>query len=514
MNFSNQQGKNPAENETILVVDDCNEALAIMEHCLNDAGYEPITCNSGQQALSIIKRESVDVVLMDMAMPGMDGVTAAEKIKKFVGNGLFLPIIMVSALNDEHEKVTSLQYADDYVTKPFSPDELIARIRTLLRIRILHRDLIRSRENYRHLYEYFPHLVVTLNTKMQIVDCNQTFCSCLGVDKATVIAQEMTAYICNQDRPHFQRFIAQLTEDRCSDCSQVFEMIVPDGQYLVVEIKAALIENDEGVEQLLLSMVNITEKKRLEEERRIARRQLYRSAKLASIGSLASGVAHEVNNPLTAILGFSSSILERIEQNEKVDPDELQRYLQIIAKETLRCRDIVENLSRFAKRDESVIAEVSLSNCVENTVKLINNRASKRGITFNNSLRHNLTVKTDPNKLEQVLLNIFSNCIDFCIPNSKVTISASAEYAQNGMVRMKIADQGPGIPSDIISRVFDPFFTTKDSVYGAGMGLAVCHRMMEDCSGKIDVFNDFQTGGTIVALEIPSSPESSSQDLL
>ena len=162
-------------------------------------------------------------------------------------------------------------------------------------------------------------------------------------------------------------------------------------------------------------------------------------------------------------------------------------------------RDIIENLSRFAREQEIRIAPFALKGCVEQSLKLINAKARKKNITFSSEVPQPIIVNADSQRIEQVLLQIFSNSIDFCAPGSAVSIKATGD---GDIVSLSIADNGPGITADMLPKVFDPFFTTKQVGAGAGLGLAISHYIIEECDGTISIESDGKKG-TKVLIEIP-----------
>jgi signal transduction histidine kinase len=249
-------------------------------------------------------------------------------------------------------------------------------------------------------------------------------------------------------------------------------------------------------------MQDLTHGLKLEWEQKNARMHLYRAARLASIGTLASGVAHELNNPLAAVLGFSDALLHRLDNKETIDHEELDQYLRIIVSETLRCRDIVENLSRFARESESRIQDLPLLECVDSSLSLIKPRAQKKCIVIDCQVPPHVMVKTDAQKIGQVLFNVLTNALDFSPDGAGITLSVENPSGLDRYVRLRIMDNGPGIPGEIMGRIFDPFFTTKEVGRGLGLGLAICHKIMEDCEGAIDITSE-KGSGTTVTLEIP-----------
>lgn len=235
----------------------------------------------------------------------------------------------------------------------------------------------------------------------------------------------------------------------------------------------------------------------------MARVQLYRSARLTSLGMLASGVAHELNNPLTAILGFSSALLDRIKQNGFADQSELEEYLGVIHTETLRCRDVIEALSGFALDRDARVVDMSIRDCVGAAVRLLLPRASKHHLTIENRIVQDVYVRADASRLGQAIVNVLTNAIDFCRGKGVAVIDIDpAPQSSPGFAHLKISDDGPGIAPEVLPRVFDPFFTTKEVGRGTGLGLTMCHSIMKDVGGSIDVLSENGKGTTVV-FEIP-----------
>jgi len=486
-------------DETILIVDDNEDTAEYIATLLDDAGYRTIVVDCGVKAIEIIKEKKIDLALLDVLMPDMNGMAVAQQIKSFAGTD-FLPVILVTALCTDADKVEGLQYADDYLTKPFSADELLARINSLLRIRRLHRELLHSKERYQCLYENFPHLYISINSARNITNCNRFFREKFALSSETIVGKSIFTLFREQDHETVEAFLQSFNENNTSLVDQrIFTAVNPEnGENMQLSLKAVYTGLEDDGLNIVIAMEDITVQVRLQEEQKIARQQLYRSARLASIGTLASGVAHEINNPLTAILGFSSALTSRIEQREPLDEQELSEYLGIINKEALRCRDIVENLSKFAREADIETVRVNLRQCVEDALKLIHARANRANLTIVNNIDPSILIRSDANKLEQVFINIFANCIDFCTSGSQVIIGNKPVSDSDKYCSISIADNGPGIAADILQKVFDPFFTTKEVGQGTGLGLAIVHKIIEESNGHIDIISEQGIGTTVL----------------
>jgi len=224
-----------------------------------------------------------------------------------------------------------------------------------------------------------------------------------------------------------------------------------------------------------------------------AHESLMRSEKLASIGVLASGVAHELNNPLTSILMNINLLMEEVE-----DAD-LHRELKRVGDDALRCQRIIDDLRDFSHRRELEIGPCDLNEVVSDALGLITRQLRLQKIALARNLFDRMpSVLCDPDRIRQVLMNIFVNAIQ-AMPEGG-TLSVGTAF-QEGCAAITVTDSGPGIPSDIRSRIFDPFFTTKAE--GTGLGLSIVYGIMEEHGGRVEL-DSAAAAGTAVRLLLPT----------
>ena len=174
---------NNKRSPRILIVDDDISIVELVRDFLSLEGFESDSCSSGEEAIAYLEKNRVDLILLDIVMPGMSGIDVARKIREDSIDKGFIPIIIVSAMVEEKDKILGLQYADDYITKPFSYEELKARINALLRLSQLQNELFMSKERYQFLYENIPEMCISLDKNRTVSDCNTEFCKCFGVQK-------------------------------------------------------------------------------------------------------------------------------------------------------------------------------------------------------------------------------------------------------------------------------------------------------------------------------------------
>jgi C4-dicarboxylate-specific signal transduction histidine kinase len=233
-----------------------------------------------------------------------------------------------------------------------------------------------------------------------------------------------------------------------------------------------------------------------------AQEQLYCAAPMAVTGAIASGVAHEINNPLTAVLGFSSALLARLNNNEEIDRKELSSYLQIIHDESIRCRDIMGHFNRFS-RDNGTIKDgtASLLECVAHALQLVGMKAARAEVTFINELREDCRVRADAVRIEQVLVSIFLNRIGCCSPGTSVTVSAPIHAGKDNLetVSVTIRDNSAGMTTGDA----ELFFIVNETEKKVSVGLGFCRRAVEELGGRF-FFTRESGRGTTICLDVPA----------
>jgi signal transduction histidine kinase len=233
------------------------------------------------------------------------------------------------------------------------------------------------------------------------------------------------------------------------------------------------------------------------EKLRRAQDNLIRSEKLASMGRLVAGIAHEINNPVNAVinsLGPLDDLVKQIAAGEGGAPTQLAReaeeILAVVQRGASRTKAIVQALHGYARGDESVQREVSLVRSVEETLGLLQHRL--RHVNVVRQVEPNARIMGFPGQVDQVLMNLFTNAAQ-AIGEKGGTITVSVQ-TQDDRVLLAVEDDGPGIPKDLLPRIFDPFFTTKDVGEGSGLGLSIVHGIIERHGGHIEVESDVGKG--------------------
>jgi PAS domain S-box-containing protein len=256
---------------------------------------------------------------------------------------------------------------------------------------------------------------------------------------------------------------------------------------------------DGRVERVIVVATDVTDRRQAERDKQQLEAQLRQQQKLESIGTLASGVAHEINNPIQGIMNYA----ELIAASPVADAD-IREYADEIEHETRRVATIVRNLLAFSRQEsEKATVATSLDQIVEGTISLVRAVLRKDQIVLRVDIADDLPeVECRPQQIQQVIMNLITNARDALNarwPNyhesKRIDVRGHAfERGGTRWVRLSVADRGGGIPSDVVARIFDPFFTTKGRDQGTGLGLAVSHGIVSDHGGELRLDNEFGVG--------------------
>ncbi len=230
-------------------------------------------------------------------------------------------------------------------------------------------------------------------------------------------------------------------------------------------------------------------------EERELRDQLVQTTRLAAIGKLAAGVAHEINNPLTGVLAYAEDMLDELPDNS-----DLHRDMNVIIRETMRCRSIVRNLLDFARQEKLNLEQSHPDDIVRQVLSLVHKLPQFRNIAIDTRLEADIPeIKCDRQQLQQVILNLLMNACDAMDGQGQVILETTFNLSENEC-HISVADDGPGIPENIADKIFEPFFSTKGT---NGLGLAVSWGIIERHRGRIEV-DDSEFGGAVFTIVLPA----------
>jgi two-component system NtrC family sensor kinase len=251
---------------------------------------------------------------------------------------------------------------------------------------------------------------------------------------------------------------------------------------------------------------DLREDLRIKSELEATQIQLLQAEKMSSLGKLAAGVAHQLNNPLNGITLFTRIVMEEHQLEKDVKKDLLR-----VLKDAERCRDIVKELLEFARQTRQNISPQNLNRAISRTLFLLESQAIFQNIKIEKVLSPSLPkVPVDIQQIYHVLMNLVINAAEAMEGAGKLTVKSSLARSRK-CVCIEISDTGPGVPQEVIPRIFDPFFTTKGDRRGTGLGLSVAYGIVENHHGKIKVKNH-SGGGAVFIIELPLTQEGCEND--
>jgi two-component system, NtrC family, sensor kinase len=250
-----------------------------------------------------------------------------------------------------------------------------------------------------------------------------------------------------------------------------------------------------------------------DEEKKMMDKQIIETGKLASIGKLAAGIAHEINNPVAIMVeeaGWMKDLLEEEDLGKSKNLDEFERALNQIKTQGRRCKEITHKLLSFARKTDTRVQNTQINELIAELIALSEQRAKYAKITIHTDFQDDLPATyLAQSEMQQVLLNLINNAID-AMENQGGELRISTRFeVEEGIIIIEVSDNGPGIPEANLSRIFEPFFTTKAVGKGTGLGLSICYGIVQKMGGRIEVKSLIDSGTTFyIHLPVQSAPES------
>lgn len=493
------------KNRKILAIDDDPNVLHTISLMMRSAGIQTELLDSGEEALRRLNQIRPDLILLDYMMPGLNGAEFYRRIQSdpYFKDFRQIPVIMLTAKTDNYEEQEQLlrEGMSAYLLKPFGFGELINVIANTLTLQEIRNENLLLTEELRHTRNYLQTLFNSIqdcisvqNTDYTIQSYNQATADLLqnhnaelspeGDDILASIKCHQLYFGLLQPCPFcLVREVLQSGEARFLDT--IHPVTRRDLQISIFPIQ----QPDGAILAFIEIIRDITEKKKME-------KQMIESSRMASLGALAMGVAHEINNPLCIILGFAQSLRQSFPLDHPAQDD-----LAIIEEESERCAKIVQDLLNYARPAPSDKKPTDIRETMQNAVALLQHSIRKKNIHVTESYPETCPlISVDPQKIRQVFINILMNAIDAIDkPTGMIHIGIQC---QNDLMNICIEDNGQGIDAKILPTVFEPFVTTKTG-HGSGLGLAVCRSIIQEHQGDIHIESKPQIG-TRVLISLPN----------
>jgi signal transduction histidine kinase len=463
----------------VLVVDD-NVALAENVCELIGGIDDPrVVCDvagSGAMALSIADQHAIDVAFVDLHLPDTTGADLSDELRRKCP---FIEIVIITGDTTVQSAIRAVKMgAFAYVLKPFRGDELLETARRAL----AQAELCREREHLRRELERSE------KRHRQVVDAVPAFVLALGPDGEIVLWNRQLEQVSGFSR---EEMLDRSGSHLVGDSGAERRLPLKDGGHRLIRWQRAVVPGDASHVSYAVG-IDVTE------EQAMLRRTL-RAERLAAVGTLAAGLAHEVRNPLNSAL-LQLAVLERRIRKSQQDPQKLLSVTGLVKDEIARLDRLVSEFLEFARPRPLELSTTPVNELVRGVVELVALAADEQHVDLKTDLDSCAgNISVEPERLRQVLLNLFQNSLDAMPQGGALTIRTHGPDP-SGYVHIEVHDTGPGFPED--APVFDAFHTTKEK--GTGLGLAIAHRIVTEHGGQIHVRS--APGDTCFTIALPEQP--------
>jgi len=483
----------------ILVVDDDVDLASNLQDVLEVEGYSITAAYDGKTALTLCRRKPFDLAIVDIKLPDMLGVELVDELATVSPENEYVIITAYASLDSAIEAVRRKNILA-YETKPLNMDRFVAIITRWSVGKRVEEELQRERQKAQRYLDVAGVLILVIDSDQKVSLINNKGCQILGCEEKEIIGKNW-----------FDTFIPERVRD---EVEAVFEKLMT-GEIEPVEYYENPVLTSSGEERIiawhntvltdeagntigtLSSGEDITEGKRMEEERMEMEQRAQQASRLAAIGEMASGVAHEINNPLTTVIGLAQLIMHRD------IPEDIESDVKTIADNAQRIADIVKRLLTFTRPQEPEREYIDINDVIKSTLAIRAYEMETSNIKVAIQLDPDLPLTmADGSQLQQVFLNIVMNAdTEMRLAHGKGNLFIKTETIDD-TIRVSFKDDGPGIAKENLQKIFDPFFTTREVGKGTGLGLSICHRIVTEHNGQIYTKSRLGRGATFF-IELP-----------
>jgi histidine kinase len=371
----------------------------------------------------------------------------------------------------------------------------------ITQVRLLEEELKRSEEKYRTLFNSDPNPIFVVNLEnLEIKDANERALKFYGFERDEILGKSFLELAEPQEWDRLRK----VQWEREGAVYKV-KQHAKEAESILVNIRYSSLK-EMGQDTVIVTTSDVTERVKSEE-------QLIQASKMATLGEMSAGVAHELNQPLSVIKTSATFLTKKIDRNEPVSPDILRELADEMDSQVDRASLIINHLRQFGRKTDIRKVNVQLNDCISGTFTVLGRQLELHGIKVELDLDNELPpIKGDRNRLEQVFLNLIMNARDAMDEKQELAgqdvekvLRISSKTAGDRVV-VKVADTGPGMNQGVKEKIFEPFFTTKPVGKGTGLGLSISFGIVRDYDGIIEV-QSVEGRGTTFTISFPAAAE-------
>lgn len=502
-------------NSRILVVDDSQTNLQLVMQLLHAEGYDLAAAVNGEQGLQIAQSMLPDLILLDVMMPDLDGFTVCQRLKA-MPQLKDVPVIFLTARTDQQSTIEGLQMgAVDYVHKPFSSQELLARVRTHLELFHARNTIAQQQQALQEQFGWFRQSLRAGGFTALRVHNDEAWIELQGPSDESPQRYSVEAFLTARQadtHPEDWTHLAHLLREQRA--GSVLLRRLQDDQTEWEELRLLPTENADvlaggivGVDDFIQRSVELqAELEDALQRQENAESLAEQSARLASLGEVAASIAHELKSPLAA-MHLKTQMLQQLLQTQGISEDSpMGRKLRDMLVINDRAGKLLQQIRDFARDDNAgTLRPCSLQEVLDGVHLLVSHSLMQSNINLQLDLAPDLPkILGRIGQLEQVFVNLFNNARD-AMEGRDIRVLTVHARAVHGQVEIEVSDTGHGIPRAVQARLFESFFTTKERGKGTGLGLSLVRRLIDEHNGKVSVRSTEGVGTTFI-VSLPQAP--------
>ena len=527
----------------ILVVDDFKTNILLYANLLEEEGYTVFQADSGLKAISKTQNRLPDIVLLDVQMPKINGIEVCSLIKSNPKTKHIIIIHISSIKISVNDRILGLEYgADDYITRPISNNELLARIKAFVRIVRTEKELRKTKNKYKNLYENAADMFVSIEAKNKIItECNQTFVNNIGYDKTEIIGKSIFNFYTNKSNEYIKNIAFPLFMKKGIIQNIELQILKKNGLTIDVLLNGkAVRDKNQNILYNQTVIRNISKRKQAEKKLKEAQKKLKlkleqdnlvlekeimtRTIELKNTNEqltnslqelenslqkekeivnyksqIVSTVSHQFRTPLSIIL----SSIELIEQISKTIPTEYQaKKYQDIKSSVSNMTTLLDDVLLLQKIEEGQVQvrlqEINFEKFCLTIIQEYELLAENNNRVIFNSNLHKKTILIDSTLLNNIVRNLLNNALKFSAKN-KVELTISSN---NNNLVIRIKNYGISIPEKELDNIYKRFYRAKNAegIEGTGIGLSIVKRNIELLKGVITVDSTIKNGTTFTVV--------------
>ncbi len=444
---------------------------------------------------STILFQKKPVVVSDISLESFidTRVIMAEGIRSLVATPLFT-----------EDKIVGILYVDDYKPRSYTQRDIsilellatqasiaIKKAKTRQQLELKNKELKMMMDYLQNILDNSADMIITTDTENNVVEFNKGAEDILGYSQRETVGKPLCEFFVN---PEHCAFLLEKVNQEGKISNHETQFITKQKKTIDISLTLSQLKDSAGS-----TMGTVGISKDISEFKR-TQAQLIQAGKLAGIGQLAAGIAHEINNPLTGVLGYAKRLMKKAEDEEltKIKAFEpFPKEIKLIADSAMRCKKIIDGLLKFSRTSDMASAGVNMNEVIEESLVLFGNQLSSQNIELVKILdSHISTICANHTQMQQVCTDIIINALQAMPGGGKLTIATRPKNST--ALEIEFTDTGEGIPRENLTKIFEPFFTTREPGKGTGLGLYMIYRILQEHHGRIEVKSEVGKGATFI----------------